>query len=137
MSKRKKASEKYPRKAGWLIHVPWELYFQVTAGVVLIAAAAVLVYSPATSGGFILDDNRLLTDNDLIRVSDGLYRFWCSALAADYWPATNSSLWIEWRQWDMHPTGYHLTNLILHIVESLLIWVVLRKLSVAAPFWRR
>jgi protein O-mannosyl-transferase len=134
MSKRKKASEKYPHKARSPSPVPWELYFLVPAGVLLIAAAALLVYSPALSGGFVLDDNRLLTDNDLIRVPDGLYRFWCSALATDYWPATNSSLWIEWRLWGMRPTGYHLTNLVLHIIESLLIWLVLRKLSVPGAF---
>ncbi len=110
------------------------LYLRVLVGAALIAAAVLLVYSPATNGGFILDDNRLLTENELIRDSGGLYRFWCSALATDYWPATNSSLWIEWRQWGMRPAGYHITNLILHTAESLLIWVILRKLAVPGAF---
>ena len=30
----------------------------------------------------------------------------------------------------MHPAGYHVTNLILHAAESLLIWLILRKLSI-------
>ena len=47
---------------------------------------------------------------------------------------TNTTLWIEWRLWGMNPTGYHVTNLILHIVEVLLIWVILRKLSIPGAF---
>ena len=34
----------------------------------------------------------------------------------------------------MNPTGYHVTNLILHIVEALLIWLILRKLSIPGAF---
>jgi tetratricopeptide (TPR) repeat protein len=52
----------------------------------------------------------------------------------DYWPATNSTFWLEWRLWGMSPAGYHLTNLILHTVESLLIWIILRKLSIPGAF---
>jgi tetratricopeptide (TPR) repeat protein len=34
----------------------------------------------------------------------------------------------------VNPAGYHVTNLILHVVEALLIWVILRKLSVTGAF---
>ena len=47
---------------------------------------------------------------------------------------TNTTLWIEWRLWGMNSTGYHVTNLILHIVEALLIWLILRKLSIPGAF---
>jgi protein O-mannosyl-transferase len=36
--------------------------------------------------------------------------------------------------WETNPIGYHVTNLILHIVEALLIWIILRKLSVSGAF---
>ncbi len=35
----------------------------------------------------------------------------------------------------MNPTGYHITNLLLHVAASLLIWVTLRKLSLPGAFW--
>ena len=47
---------------------------------------------------------------------------------------SNTTLWIEWRLWGMNSSGYHLSNLILHIVESLLIWRILRKLSIPGAF---
>ncbi len=96
----------------------------------LIGAAAVYVYFPALRGGFVLDDDLLLTHNSTITASDGLYRFWFTKEAPDYWPVSNSTLWLEWRLWGMNPTGYHVTNLLLHVVDSLLFWLVLRKLSI-------
>ncbi|MEN6458941.1 MAG: tetratricopeptide repeat protein [Thermoguttaceae bacterium] len=100
------------------------------AGVALIVVTVFFVYGPALHGGFILDDNILLTDSPLIKASDGLYWFWCSTKPADYWPLSNTSLWIEWRLWGMDPTGYHVTNVLLHIAASLLIWRILRMLSI-------
>jgi tetratricopeptide (TPR) repeat protein len=85
---------------------------------------------PSLTGDFIFDDDLLLTHSALIKSPDGLYRFWCTNEAFDYWPVTNSTLWLEWRLWGLQPTGYRVTNLILHIADSLLIWLVLRKLRI-------
>ena len=91
------------------------------AGVAIIVLVAFLAYLPSINGGFVLDDNYLLTENDLIQTPDGLHKLWCSTESADYWPVTNTAFWLEWRLWRMNPTGYHVTNLILHVVEALLI----------------
>jgi tetratricopeptide (TPR) repeat protein len=107
----------------------------VSAGIAIIAGAVLIIYLPSTSGGFILDDDCFLTTSPVVKASDGLYRFWCTSEAPDYWPATNTTFWIEWRIWGMHPAGYHITNLILHIASSLLIWLILRKLSIPGAFW--
>ncbi len=106
----------------------------ILAGVALIAVTAVLVYLPSLSGDFLMDDNAFVSDNQIVKASDGLYRFWCTTEPYDYWPVSNITFWIEWRLWGKHTTGYHVTNLVLHIVEALLIWVILRKLSVPGAF---
>ncbi len=106
----------------------------MAAGAVLIAILACIAYLPSINGGFILDDDRLLTDNNLIKADGGLYRFWCTAEPMDYWPGTSTTLWVEWRLWEMQPAGYHVTNLLLHVVEALLIWLILRKLSIPGAF---
>ncbi|MGW8257234.1 MAG: tetratricopeptide repeat protein, partial [Thermoguttaceae bacterium] len=100
-----------------------------------IVFSAIVVYFPALGGDFVLDDAILLTANPLIKAPDGLYWFWCSAKAPDYWPVANTSLWIEWRLWGMNPTGYHVTNLILHISAALLLWMILRKLCIPGAFF--
>jgi protein O-mannosyl-transferase len=105
------------------------------AGMVIIAALACIVYSPSINGGFILDDDYLLTENNLIKATNGLNRLWFTAESQDYWPLTNSTFWIEWRLWGLQPTGYHATNLLLHIATSLMIWAILRKMSVPGAYF--
>jgi len=106
----------------------------VLAGAALIVALTAVAYAPALRGGFVLDDNILLTDNRLIKASDGVYRFWLTTESIDYWPVTNTDLWLEWRLWGMQATGYHVTNLLLHIIAALLIWAVLRRMAIPGAF---
>ncbi len=107
---------------------------RVPAGIALIAGLALLIYWPALTGKFVLDDDILLTESKLVHAPDGLYKFWFTTEATDYWPITNSSFWLEWRLWRDNPTGYHVTNLILHITDALLIWAVLSALEVPYAF---
>jgi protein O-mannosyl-transferase len=134
MIKRKKSLDKYVPQAGPKTPALPALLLNVLAGAVLIMVIAFLAYLPCINGEFILDDDQLLTNNSQIKASDGLYQIWSTTEAPDYWPATNTSLWIEWRLWKMNPTGYHVANLILHIVESLLIWLILRRLAIPGAF---
>jgi protein O-mannosyl-transferase len=134
MPKRKKsANNQSSRDRPVGIHSPNQRLY-VVLGAVVIAVAVFLAYLPSINGGFIFDDDKLLTNNVHIRSSDGLYKFWCTTEELDYWPVTYTTLWIEWRLWGMSPTGYHVTNLVLHIIESLLIWLILRKLSIPGAF---
>ena len=103
-------------------------------GAAAIGVLTFLVYWPALSGGFIWDDNLLVAHSKLIRAGDGLYRIWFTQEPIDYWPLTNTTFWIEWRLWGANPTGYHVTNVLLHIAAALLIWKILRMLSIPGAF---
>ncbi len=134
MSKRKKSLNEraIPDQSGTFLTTAVPLGMLVGLG--LIVVIALVAYYPSINGGFIWDDYLLLVDNALIKAPDGLQRIWCTAQAIDFWPATNTSFWIEWRLWELNSTGYHVTNLILHVLESLLVWIILRKLSVPGAF---
>ncbi len=106
----------------------------VLAGSAIIIICTILAYYPSLRGGFMLDDNVLLTDNYLIKAPDGPYQFWFTTTPVDYWPVTNTMLWLEWRVWGMKPAGYRAVNLALHITEALLIWFILWKLSIPGAF---
>ncbi len=103
-------------------------------GAAIIFASAWFCYYPSLSGGFLWDDDRLLTESRVIKEADGLYRIWCTTEAVDFWPATNSLLWTEWRLWGMNPAGYRATNVILHVAAALLVWIILRRLSIPGAF---
>jgi len=107
---------------------------RVWLGVTLLAAATSVAYLPSLHGGFVLDDTIYLTESPLVKAPDGLYRFWCTSEPIDYYPVSNTTLWLEWRLWGMNPTGYRITNLLLHIAAALLIWVILGKLSIPGAY---
>jgi tetratricopeptide (TPR) repeat protein len=99
-----------------------------------LVLAAMVTYAGAPRAGFIWDDDMFLTENPLIRASDGLRRLWFSGEPVDYWPVTSSTLWFEWRLWGLNPAGYHLVNVLLHALEVLLVWRVLTRLRVPGAF---
>ena len=134
MSKRKTVSNAHRLQASGLASLLPSLPKETPAALAAIVFAVFIAYSPATNGGFVFDDGLLLTDSICIKDPGGLQKFWCTNEPLDYWPATNSTFWIEWRLWGMNPAGYHVTNLILHVVETVLIWIVLRRLAIPGAF---
>jgi tetratricopeptide (TPR) repeat protein len=118
------ADRQKPRVFGW--NLAWAA--ALLAGVTLVA------YLPVLRAGFVWDDDTFLTQNPLIKAADGLRRFWATTDATDYWPMTSTTLWVEWRLWGMQATGYHATNLLLHVAECLLLWRILVLLRVPGAF---
>jgi tetratricopeptide (TPR) repeat protein len=99
-------------------------------GALLIVALTVSAQFPAMRGGFVFDDSILITNNPLIKASDGLYKFWFTTDAPDYYPLTWSLWWMEWRVWGANATGYHVVNVLLHAINAVLVWMVLRRLKI-------
>ncbi len=104
------------------------------AGVLVIALATVFAYWPCRHGEFLWDGGLLITENSLVKSPDGLFRIWFSTEPVDYWPVTNSMFWLEWHLWGDNTTGYHAINLALQITNSLLIWLILRRLFIPGAF---
>jgi len=96
----------------------------------IIVALTLVAYLPAMDAGFVWDDNVLLYESPLIRADDGLYRFWFTTDAYDYFPLVWTSLWLEWRLWGMDARGYHVVNVLLHALSSVVLWRVLRRLAI-------
>lgn len=106
----------------------------ILGGVILIALATAHVYWPCRHGDFLWDGNLLITDNAMVKAPDGLFRIWFTREPVDYWPMTNSMFWLEWHLFGDNPTGYHVTNVVFQILNALLIWLILRRLSVPGAF---
>ncbi|MGD0651427.1 MAG: tetratricopeptide repeat protein [Verrucomicrobiia bacterium] len=96
----------------------------------LIILLTVVAHIPAIHGGFVFDDYHLIIDNRMVKASDGLYRFWLTTEAPDYYPLTCSLWWLEWRLWGASPMGYHMVNVLLHAVNAVLVWLILRRLKI-------
>ena len=100
-----------------------------------IVVIAVLAYGPAMRSGFIWDDGDYVTNNRLLRNWQGLADIYLKPRASpQYYPLTFTSFWIEYRFWGAAPAGYHVTNVVLHVLSALVLLRVLRRLDLpAAP----
>ncbi len=134
MSSRQKRSGNYTSGSQRRTSAISRNWLRLLAGAGLIAGLCLVVYLPSLHGEFIMDDDLYLTDNPVISAPDGLVQFWARKQAFDYYPASNSILWLQWRLWGMDPTGYHATNLLLHIAAALLVWRLLWKLRIPGAF---
>ena len=97
----------------------------------ILLVVTMLVYQPALHGGFVWDDDYYVTKNPLLTTPDGLRRIWFSLDApSQYFPLVYTTFRIERVLWGLNPTGYHWTNLLLHIANALLVWRLLVQLRV-------
>src|SRR2546425_1366709 len=98
------------------------------AAIVLITAVA---YLPILRGGFIWDDETWVTENRLLRPLAGLHAIWLEpSRSPQYYPLTQTTLWLEYHLWGLRPLGYHLVNVMLHALNAGLVWLVLDRLAV-------
>jgi Flp pilus assembly protein TadD len=114
--------------------------------VLLLVAAA--VYLPVVHAGFLHDDDELLTANPIVQRGgwgaeawSGLRELWVPRPGAltrfnlPGIPVTATALWLEWRLWGDGAPGYHVVNVLLHVVCALLLWQVLARLAVPGAWW--
>ena len=98
----------------------------VLAALLLIAAVA-FTYRDSFDGGFVSDDRSAILNNPLLRSLDAenIRAIFSSFDDANYIPVKVLSLAIDQRLWGPEPFGYHLGNLLLHILCTLLVWRIL------------
>jgi len=92
--------------------------------------ATMLAYYPSWHGGMLWDDNAHITTPEL-RSAEGLWRIWFDLGATQqYYPAVHSAFWILFKLWGSATLGYHLVNIILHVLSAFLLALILRRLSI-------
>jgi tetratricopeptide (TPR) repeat protein len=112
-----------PANADWWRH-PVAL-----AGLLLLVV--VVAYLPALRAGFIWDDDAYVTQNPMVTDPHGLREIWFSAhKQSQYFPLVYTTFRLEHALWGFNPLGYHLVNVLLHGVNAVLVWLVLRRLLI-------
>jgi len=110
--------------------------WQVMAGAILIVLTTCLAYIPAMNAGFVWDDDDYVTKNQLLIAPDGLKRIWFSLDSpSQYFPLVYTTFRVEHAIWGFNPRGYHVVNIILHVMNALLLWVVLTRLGIRGAWF--
>ena len=91
-------------------------------------------FSPCIRGGWISDDKATIIHNRDLLETGGLGRIWRGADSPDYFPLSETAQWAEWRLFHERTAGYHWVNVGMHLLASVLVWRLLRKLGLR-PAW--
>lgn len=96
----------------------------------LLLCVTVAVYWPALLGEYVWDDDAHVTKTAL-RSLHGLHDIWFKLGATQqYYPLLHSAFWIEARLWGDYVLGYHLVNVVLHVIAACLVVTVCQRLSI-------
>lgn len=96
----------------------------------ILVVATLVVYEPVRRAGFVWDDDVLLTGNRHVQSAAGLWTIWFGMESPDYFPMTSTLLWLQWRLWGAEPLGYHVVNVLFHLLSSVLWWRLLERLRI-------
>lgn len=105
----------------------------------LIAFIVLVVYAKAVDNGFVnFDDPLYVTNNSMVQAGfswEGFKRAWTSTdLASNWHPVTWLSHMIDASLYGLDPFGHHLTNVLWHALNAVVMFLVLNALF-AAPAW--
>ncbi len=107
--------------------------FVILVALVLLATSA---YINVLDGKFIWDDEVMVAGNGLIRSLDNIPAILTTSPfggrlnASDFYrPFQTLSYAVDYSIWGLDPTGFHLTNLILHGITVLVLFILLRRLG--------
>lgn len=114
---------------------------RILLGACALFVAVLAAYGPALHAGFIWDDQAHVTANRNLDDLAGLRAIWLDpgartgAYAIQYYPVVHTVFWVARRLWGLNPVGYHLLNILLHALNAVLLWGVLRRLRVRGAFF--
>lgn len=102
--------------------------------VILIAFIGLIIYANSLFNSFIWDDYSLVVNNQLIRSFDYIKRIFKANLynelrgvrATDFYrPVQNLTYTLDYRFFGLNPFGYHLSNILFHILNALLVYCLI------------
>ena len=104
----------------------------------VLVALTVIAYAPALGGDFLTyDDPKYVTENPVVQQglgAAGLRWAFTGIHDANWIPLVWVSLMADHELFGLDPRGYHATNLVLHLLSTLLLLLALRRMT--GELWR-
>jgi hypothetical protein len=101
-----------------------------TLHLLLLTLIVGVVFGNTLLNGFVWDDYPILINNDAYRTFDPVRYFTTPANGLEYLPVRDLSYALDYALWGEKPLGFHLTNLILYLVNVLSVYLL------AGTAWR-
>ena len=99
----------------------YSLYLAMAGlGVVVFAA-----FANSLGNEFVFDDKQIILDQPLLRSLANLPK----VLASSYRPLRDISHMLDFAIWGENPAGFHLTNILIHLANTLLVFTLIRRIA--------
>lgn len=98
----------------------------------VLVLLGIMVFWPSLEFDFVnWDDPAYLEHNDLIKAWswNNLKGIATEVVTRNYAPLTIFSFLLEHTLWGLNPAGYHLTNIVLHAINAVLVFLLVRRLT--------
>ncbi len=98
----------------------------------IILAITFLVFLPSLQNKFVnLDDPQYLINNPAVHTLNvvNIKLIFSEQFVGNYQPLTMLSYMLEYKIWELNPFGYHLTNLVLHLLNTLFVFLIIQKIG--------
>jgi len=109
------------------------LSYPVVLAVLVIAVF--MTYGNALFNQFVWDDGYLIVENPLIKTFENFPRLFSGDLMAStairhydsgyYRPLSMASFMLDYKIWNLNPFGYHLVNVLIHLLNSFLVFCLM------------
>lgn len=99
---------------------------------IVVAIVSFAVYANSLNNQFVFDDDSVVLGDPTIMSLSNLPKFFTGdmgfhkVIGAYYRPAVSSTYAIDYALWKFNPFGFHLTNILIHVINSLLFFLLLR-----------
>ena len=112
------------KKLSELLSSQWVLIF------ILFLAILGIYYKSLYFSFTNFDDPNYIIDNSYIRdwSWQGFYKIFSQPIYGNYFPLQILSYALDYQLWHTRPFGYHLHNVVLHILNSVLVFLLLKKI---------
>jgi tetratricopeptide (TPR) repeat protein len=104
---------------------------KILLAISLIIIAASVVYMPAIQNGFVWDDETYIVTNKMIQELSpaNIEKIFTTFFFGNYHPLTLLSFALEYHFFDLNPSAYHATNIIIHLMNCILVFLLIYILS--------
>ncbi len=92
------------------------------------------IYYNSLNGEFVFDDESVVQNNISIQSLSGIPKFFTAdegfhkVIGRYYRPVVSASYTLDYAIWGLNPFGFHLTNIFIHIISSILLFLILEQL---------
>ena len=96
--------------------------------VVILVVIGTVIYANSFGNGFVWDDFPLLVHNSRIRNLGNIPAMFLDLKGGGYRPLREASYALDYFFWGLNPWGYHLGNLLLHLLNAVLVYLIINRL---------